>query len=144
MIAYFDSSAVVLLYVAERSSSAARAVRVAAERVFVSYLAFAETHAVLARLRRRGVLSATESDRARARFESDWRTFERMRVDARLLPEVRRAVRVHALTGGDAVHLATAASVRRAAERASRQLLFACTDRRLAAAAVSDGMALAL
>ncbi|MDQ3032084.1 MAG: type II toxin-antitoxin system VapC family toxin [Myxococcota bacterium] len=143
MITYFDTSALIGFYVRDPVSRAARDARARSGRVVTSHLAFAETHAALARLLREGVLGATACDTARQRFETDWTTFDRVRVDARLLPEIRRALRVHALTGADAVHLASASLARRALLRSGDELAFACGDRRLAAAAASDGILLA-
>lgn len=143
MITYFDTSALLGLYVQDRFSQVARDAHLRSERVVTSHLGFAETHAALARLRREALLSATEHDRARERFEADWTTFDRVRVDARLLPEIRRTLRVHALTGADAVHLAAASLVGRSFQRSGSDFCFACADRRLATAAASDGLALA-
>lgn len=143
MIVYFDTSALLPLYVHDPASRAARRVRRRATRVATSYLAFAEALAALHRLENDGHLSAVSRARAAANLEADWPAFLRVRLDSRQLPEVRRCLRLHRLTGADAVHLSAAWVVRRVTLNTGEPFRFACADRVLAAAAADDGLELA-
>ena len=66
-----------------------------------------------------------------------------MRLERRLLPDIRRILQRHPLKGADAVHLASACLVIRGANAAGLEARFACDDRGLATAAVAEGLELA-
>lgn len=140
MIVYFDTSALVALYVRDRCSAQAQAARDRAARVTTSLLAHPEALAAFAALRRARRLRAADHDHARSRFLDDWESFHRVRLDARVLPEVRRVLKHYPLRGADAVHLASANLVARAFAGADEEVRFACDDRPLATAAMADGL----
>lgn len=140
MIHYFDTSALVALYVRDRCSAQARRARDRAEGLATSLLAHPEALAAFASLRRARRLRSKDHDRAVLNFLTDWETFHRVRLDSRVLPEARRLLKHYPLRGADAVHLASANLVARAFATADVEVYFACDDRRLAAAAAADGL----
>jgi predicted nucleic acid-binding protein len=142
VIVYFDTSALVALYVEDRCTKQAQAAWRTATHVATSFLAYAEAIAAFAQLRRERGLSVARHERALGEFLADWQTLHRVRLDARILPEVRRVLASHVLKGADAVHLASASLVLRGASLAGSDGRFACDDRALSAAARAEGIAL--
>lgn len=143
MILYFDTSALVATYVADACTEDALFVRGQASVIATSLLTYAETLAAFAILQRSRRLTVAQRRRVESRFQADWMAFQCVRVDKRLLPDVRRILAEHPLKGADAVHLATASRVARACAAAGVEHRFACDDRALAAAAKTEGLALA-
>ncbi|MBI2373090.1 MAG: type II toxin-antitoxin system VapC family toxin [Deltaproteobacteria bacterium] len=139
---YLDTSAIVTLYVRESSSRRALQVRRKAERIATSMLAFPETLAAFGRMRREQDLGEGEHSSIVAAFALDWATWHVMPVDRRLLSEVKRLLKSHALTGADAVHLASAAFIHRRLSSTSG-IVFACNDAQLREAAMADGLPVA-
>lgn len=143
MIVYFDTSALVATYVVDDCTPKAMKARRAASALATSLLAYAETLAAFAALFRAKALTRAQRDKIESRFLADWPDFHRVRLEQRLLPEVRRIVRAHALKGADAVHLASASLVAHGCMVAGLEVFFACDDRALATAAASEGLTLA-
>ena len=71
MLVYFDTSALVTLYVQDRCTKQAQAARRAASHIATSFLAYAETLAAFARLRRARDLSVAQHERALSAFLAD-------------------------------------------------------------------------
>jgi uncharacterized protein len=100
-----------------------------------SVVAYAETRAALARLRRSGVLSASALSAARRQLDRDWSTFVTIVADDELCRSAGRLAEQHALPGFDSIHLASFLEVvRRAAPSA---VTFSSFDERLNQAAVA-------
>lgn len=134
-LAFWDSSALVKLLVEETGTDVAVALWDQASGVVASRLAVPEVRAALVSAERSGRV-----DQVTARVAHDeWRRYH----DALLFMEVsaeiadRAAVLVvgHPLSGADAVHLATALALREV------EPVLATWDRRLASAAVAEGLA---
>ena len=142
MNVFFDTSALVSLFVSlfvrDAGSTRARRASTGAQRLVVSALAYAELLAAFARLAREGALSERDHTRAVAAFSAAWLSYQRVGLDARVLPEARRVLKFHALTGADAVHLASALVVKR--QTRTLDLRFACSDTRLSTAATDEGL----
>jgi uncharacterized protein len=143
VIVYFDTSALVATYVVDDCTPNAIKARREASAVATSLLAYAETLAAFRAMARTRALTRAQRDKAESRFLSDWSDFHRVRLEQRLLPDVRRILQRHALKGADAVHLASACIVARGCMTAELESLFACDDRALAAAAAAEGLTLA-
>lgn len=139
---YFDSSAVVALYVAQAISTTARKTRRAADAIATSCLTYAEVLATLRLLRRRGVLTTSSETLATSRFLADWSSFQRLLLDRRVAAHVRRLLTNHPLKGADAVQLASALILARRAADGGLPFSFATDDRTLARAAVAEGLTL--
>jgi predicted nucleic acid-binding protein len=143
MIVYFDTSALVATYQRDRCSDAAVLARRGASALATSFLAYAETIAALSASAREGYLTRRERDLLTSRFVADWSGFQRIRVDARTLPDTRRALAKHPLKGADAVHLACALLTARGCTAAGVAFMFACDDHALSTAAEAEGLSLA-
>jgi uncharacterized protein len=134
--AYFDTSALVKLYLTEDGSEQAMALFAAAEVAIVNALAFVEVRAALAAAVRAGRLEAAALAAAKADLHILAETF--VVVDpGGVLDAAADAAERHALRAYDAVHLATALAV------AADDLVFVCWDADLAAAASRAGLATA-
>jgi uncharacterized protein len=143
VIVYFDTSALVATYVDDACSAAAITARADARAIATSLVAFAETLAAFASLTRARALTPGQRRKAESAFLADWPSFHRLRVDGRLLPEIRRILGHHPLKGADSIHLASALLVSRRAVAAGLETRLACDDRALAAAATAEGLLLA-
>ena len=75
MTLYLDTSSVVKLYVTEAGSEVVRQLVGDATVVATSVVAYAETRAALARLRREGVLTASKLTAAKREFDEQWPTY---------------------------------------------------------------------
>jgi uncharacterized protein len=140
MILYLDTSALVGLFIKEDISQEVRRARKRAERVASSILAFPETLSAFSRKRREGELTAREHNAVSNAFRTEWRQWVRIPLDRRLLPEIARILKHYPLTGADAVHMATALLIHRRLSTEEGDVLFACNDVQLRAAAESDGL----
>lgn len=115
MILYLDTSSLVKLYVEESGSDDVRALVDSASVVATSIVAYPETHAALARLRREGALAVARFATAKGAFESDWPSYLTLDVTAALAREAGQLAERYSLRGFDAVHLAAFAEVTRGA-----------------------------
>ena len=79
---YLDTSSLIKLYVAEAGVDLVLALLDKAAVVATSVVAYAETRAALARLRREGRLSAPDFSSAKRDFERDWPAY--LTLDGRL------------------------------------------------------------
>jgi predicted nucleic acid-binding protein len=130
--AYFDTSALVKLYLTEDGTEQAMALFAAAEVAIVNALAFVEVGAALAAAVRAGRLQAAELA-AKADLQTLAETF--VVVDpGGVLDAAADAAERHALRAYDAVHLATALAV------AADDLVFVCWDADLSATASRAGL----
>ena len=137
MILFVDSSVLVKLYIAEPGSERMREAAAQEVRIGASLLAFAEIHATFARRRREALLLAPEFEELLVRFGEDWEELLQVPVGADVLAFVPELCKRHPLRGADAVHLASALLLREEVE-----VLFACSDGSLLAAAAAEGLAI--
>ena len=136
MNAYFDTSALVKLYLTEDGSEQAMTLFAAAEVAIVNALAFVEVRAALAAAVRAGRLKAAAFETAKADLQTLRETFAVVDPGGVLDAAADIAER-YALRAYDAVHLATALAV------AADDLVFVCWDAELSAAASQAGLAVA-
>jgi hypothetical protein len=111
VIAYFDTSALIPLVVAEPGSDYATRVWDAAERLVTVRVAYPEGRAALAQARRLGRLTPRAYRTARDGFEDLWRQLDRVEVTAGLAQRAGDLAEQLALRGYDAVHLAAAETI---------------------------------
>lgn len=137
MILFLDTSALVKIYIAEPGSERMREAVAREDPKAASVLAFAEIHAALARRRREELLREAELEQIRLVFAEDWETLTQMSVGAAVLRRVPGLCDRHPLRGADAVHLASALLL----QEEGLEILFACSDRSLLAAATAEGLA---
>jgi predicted nucleic acid-binding protein len=143
MIVYWDTSALVAIYIEDACSRLARGVFQKAEHAISSWLCFAETHAALRAAKETGRISQGEYLSSVKDFEDDWVQFRRMPVRETIAAELRRIFKHHAIRGADATHLATALVAQRHLGAAGDGFVFACHDLALARAAEAEQLHLA-
>lgn len=137
MILYFDTSALVKLYVVEEGSEVTRSAAKEAGILAVSRVAWVEFHSAMARRARQVPADASALDEARNVLASQWADFLVLDVSQRIVELAGEHADLYALRACDAVQLATADYL---AEHSERSVGFACFDRRLNKAATALGM----
>lgn len=115
MILYLDTSSLVKLYVEEAGSDEVRELASQAAIVATSIVAYPETRAALARLRRSGNLAPAKFGAAKREFEAEWPAYLALEVTAALSREAGEFAERYALRDFDALHLASFAEVARRA-----------------------------
>jgi len=133
-LAFWDSSALVKLLVEEPGTDVAVALWDESAGVVASRLSVPEVSAALAAAERGGRV-----DRARARVaRNEWLRYllalDVVEISADIADHAAGLAASHPLSGADAVHLATAMAL------GDGELVLATWDRRLAAAAVAEGL----
>ena len=111
---FFDSSAVVKLYVTETGTGWVQTLLDAAglNQIGIVTICGAEVVAAITRRVRGNAMSPTEASRAIHDFQSDFHTeFDRIEVTTALVREAMRLAEKHGLRGYDAVQLAGASSM---------------------------------
>ena len=137
MIAYFDTSAIVPLVVAEAGSARAAALWDGADRVVSVRLVYPEGRAALSHARRLGRLTSGQLREAVRGFDSRFEQLDLVELDDRLARRAGDLAEAHGLRGYDAVHIAAADRVR------DPDLVLVAGDRALLDAATSEGMTIA-
>jgi predicted nucleic acid-binding protein len=108
VIAYFDTSALVPLIIAEPASSRCRSVWDAADAVLCADLGYVEAAAALARARRAARMTDDEHQESLRRLDDLWGQLLAVPVDGFLVREAAGLAAEHALRAYDAVHCAAA------------------------------------
>lgn len=133
----FDSSALIKLLVEESGSGVAARLWDEADAVVASRLAFPEVSAALAAARRSHRLGSADERRARRSWEDLWSGTRVIELTEAVAAEAARLGERFALSGADAVHLASAMAV------LDIHPILAAWDLRLRAAALEAGLRLA-
>lgn len=115
MTLYLDTSSLVKLYVTEAGSDVVRQLVGDANVVATSVVAYAETRAALARVRREGVLTASKLTSAKREFEEQWPTYLALEATNSLCRTAGEFAEKYGLRGFDSIHLASFAEVARRA-----------------------------
>ena len=137
MIAYFDTSAVVPLLIAEPGSARAASLWDSADRIVSIRLVYPEARAALAQAERLGRLTARQLRDAVTGFDSLFEEIDIVEVDDALARRAGELAEVRQLRGYDAVHLAAADRVR------DPNVVVIAGDGALLDAATAEGMAVA-
>jgi predicted nucleic acid-binding protein len=139
MILYFDTSALLKLYLAESGSKRVRKAMNDGKTVFTHLITYAEMRAALAQAVRMKRLSEAERSYQAQIFETDWAALSVIAVDESLVHRAGEHAERFGLRGYDSVHLAAA---ERAFEAAGRPAMFALAafDNDLRAGAQALGM----
>lgn len=135
MIAYFDTSAVVPLVVAEAGSARAATLWDGADRAVSVRLVYPEGRAALAQAQRLGRLTVRQLRAAVREFEARYLELDLVELDDVLARRAGHLAELHGLRGYDAVHLAAADRVR------DPDLVVVAGDRALLTAAAAEGIA---
>ena len=137
MIAYFDTSAVVPLLVAEPGSARAASLWDGADRIVSVRLIYPEARAALAQAERLGRLTVRHLRDAVTEFDSLFEEIDLVEVDDALARRAGELAEARRLRGYDAVHLAAADRVR------DPNVVVIAGDGALLDAAAAEGMAVA-
>ena len=137
MILYFDTAALVKLYVRERGSLVIRRQAGKADAIATSVVAYAEARAAFARLRREKPRSGKRHRERVGQLDRDWDRYVLVELSAAVARSAGELADTHGLRGFDAIHLASALWLKSAY---SGDLAFAAFDRKLTAAAASAGL----
>jgi uncharacterized protein len=137
VIAYFDTSAVVPLLIAESGSARAASLWDGADRVVSVRLLYPEARAALAQAERLGRLTARQLRAAVAELESLFEEIDLVEVGGALARRAGELAEVRQLRGYDAVHLAAADRVH------DPDVVVIAGDGALLEAAAAEGMAVA-
>ena len=135
MIAYFDTSAVVPLLVAEEATERCERLWDEATRVVSTRLLYPEARAALARAERLGRLTKRQLTKVVAELDALVDEVDMVELDPDLARSAGELAQLHALRGDDAVHLAAALAV------ADDDVVMVTGDGDLAAAAGDAGLA---
>ena len=137
MIAYFDTSAVVPLLVAEPGSARAATLWDGADRAVSIRLVYPEGRAALAYAQRLARLTVNQLRAAVRELEARYHELDLVELDDGLARRAGHLAELHGLRGYDAVHLAAASRVR------DPDLVLVAGDRALLAAAATERIATA-
>ena len=133
MTVYLDTSSLVKLFVEEAGSEDVRELVARATVVATSIVAYPETRAALARLRRDGHLTPSKLATSKRHFEAQWPTVLALEVTSAVAREAGEFAERYALRGFDALHLASFAEIARRSGPATTE--FSSFDDRLNRAA---------
>lgn len=134
MIAYFETSALLKLLLEEEGADQAATLWEAADVALTGRLAYPEARAALAAALRARRLSARGHDTAVSQLQRRWRQLHVVDLDQDLAEAAGDLAERHALSGYDAVHLASALAAGR------RETLLVTWDADLAAAGREVGL----
>jgi uncharacterized protein len=137
VIAYFDTSAVVPLLIAEAGSQTAARLWDSADRVVSVRLVYPEARAALAHAERLDRITTPHLRRAVGELDSRFEEMDLVEIDDPLAHLAGEKAEDHGLRGYDAVHLAAALRVH------DPDVVLIAGDRALVAAANSEGLAVA-
>lgn len=133
MTLYLDTSSVVKLFVDEAGSDLVGRLVSDATVVVTSTVAYPESRAAFARLRREGALSASAFATVKGAFERQWPSFLSLEATEELCRSAGELAETYGLRGFDSVHLASYDEVRQRSP--ARDVDFSSFDDRLNAAA---------
>lgn len=136
-LVYFDSSALVKLVVEETGSDLSAELWDGSDAALTSRLAYPEVRAALAAAGRNHNLAERELGAAEQAWERFWAAIRPVELTAAVEQQAGRLARLHALTGADSVHLASALAI------GDCDLVVAVWDRRLHAGMAAAGIRVA-
>ena len=137
MILYLDTSSLVKLYVSEKETPATKQLVEAMEVIATSRLAYVEARAAFARKRRERGVGPKDYRNILQNFDNDWESYFVVDVSEALVKMAGQLAEKHALRGYDAIHLASAVTLRREGDQ---PVAFSCFDGRLSLAACREGL----
>jgi predicted nucleic acid-binding protein len=137
LILYLDTSALVKLYVREADSALVQAHAVKARALATSVVAYAESRAAFARLKKSGLTSDVKHQQRLRQLDRDWDALLKVELAPDVLRSAGDLTEIYGLRGFDAIHLASALWLK---ARVAMPVDFAVFDKRLAAAADKAGL----
>jgi predicted nucleic acid-binding protein len=132
VILYMDTSSLVKLYVSEKETPATKHLVEATEVIATSRLAYVEARAAFARKHRERGVGLRDYRNILQIFDNDWESYFVVDISEALVKMAGQFAEKHALRGYDAIHLASAVTLRREGDQ---PVAFSCFDSRLSLAA---------
>ncbi len=132
---YLDTSALIKRFVNEKGSSLAQSLVQQSGPIATATIAYAEVFSGLTRKLREKHLSKALYGLACRQFDRDWPAYVRVELNEEILFLARDLIQRQPLRGFDAVHLASALSLRNAL---GERITFVAADGRLLKAAESE------
>jgi uncharacterized protein len=136
-VIYLDTSALIKRFVNEKGSALVQSLLQQPEGVATAKIAYAEIFAGFARKLREGNIPRHLHALACRQFERDWPAYLRVDLQDNVLFLARDLIQRHPLRGFDAVHLASALSLKTAL---GEGVTFAAADGRLLRAAAAENI----
>jgi uncharacterized protein len=140
VIVYLDTSSLVKLYVAEMESAVIKRLVETAEVIATSQLSYVEARAAFARKRRERGMTPLDYRTVLQEFEDDWESYFTVDVSHALVRLAGQLAEKHGLRGYDAIHLASAVTMR---HQTDQPVAFSCFDTRLSLAGRREGLKIA-
>jgi uncharacterized protein len=137
VILYLDTSSLVKLYVSEKETPATKQLVGAMEVIATSRLAYVEARAAFARKRRERGVGPKDYRNIVQNLDNDWESYFVVDISDTLVKMAGQLAEKHALRGYDAIHLASALTLRREGDQ---PVAFSCFDGRLSVAAHREGL----
>ena len=125
---YFDTSALIKLFILEKGSEEAQRLSRDYFPVATATIAYPETYSGFNRKKREGFLSARQYTKLGRRFEEHWTTCIRIELTGEVLTLAKVLLERYPLRAFDAIHLASAISLQKGIQE---PLQFAAADIRL-------------
>lgn len=132
---YFDTSALIKLFVLEKGSEDAQRLSRDHVPVATATIAYTEMYSGFNRRKREKHLSTRQYTSLSRRFEEHWTTYIRIELTQEVLASAKVLLERHLLRAFDAVHLASAISLQKGVRE---PLQFAAADIRLLDAASAE------
>ena len=137
MILFCDTSALMKLFVEEQHSDAVCSASKAAGLIMVSQLTWVEICAALGLKQRTRQIDAPQAAKALQELRVEWVRYNKLAVDQSLISTAGELALAFGLRAYDSVQLASA---QRTHSQTGNNLVFACFDKQLSAAAVALGI----
>ncbi|PIY27873.1 MAG: VapC toxin family PIN domain ribonuclease [Comamonadaceae bacterium CG_4_9_14_3_um_filter_60_33] len=137
MILFFDTSALLKLFIKEQHSEAICEASMAATLTMVSQLTWVEMCAALGLKQRTRQIDAPQATQALQELRDEWDRYSKLAVDQALITTAGELALTFGLRAYDSLQLASA---QRAHSQAGNTLAFACFDKQLNAAATALGI----
>ena len=134
---YWDTSALLKLFVREPGSSDARAVLAGDREVATALLTYIEAYSAFTRRGQDGSLTHADLAKVRRRFGTEWNAYLRVPVTEEVVRRARAAAERHGIRTLDAVHLASLLELE---ERLGERIGLIAADGRLLQAATAEGV----
>ncbi|MDQ3962648.1 MAG: type II toxin-antitoxin system VapC family toxin [Actinomycetota bacterium] len=138
MNVYFETSALVKLFLDEPEADFARDLWDQSDLVSIGRIAYPEARAALAAAQRTGRITPSELDDASGSLNRLWVQVQVIELDEALAASAGELAESHALRGFDAIHLATMLALR------DESLVIATWDDDLRTASLNSGLRVAM
>ena len=136
---YLDTSALIKRYIWESGSELVHQMVRKSTVLMTSKIAYAEAYAAFTRRMREGDLARIQYAQVCRLFEREWPAYLIIEVHDEVLRLSRDLIKKYPLRGFDALHLASAKSIR---QHLKEPITFACADRCLLESAEAEGFRL--